>query len=375
MRVAAVAVAALLVLSGCNAFAPGGGGSDGDAVTPTLTPAPVPEAESLRTPTPTQTECLAPRVAADERTPLPPPATPAPLPTVNGTIDGATLVARHASVLANHSFALRIGATEIESMPGGAAFTYEGVSLGFESVQVFAVAGTVYRLHRTDAGVSVTTTEYRPGSTDTGWYLDALTGRDWLAERVGRYDYTQVGTRTWNGTEVRVLRDEFDGQALVGPGEAMSVNSTVLVDGRGVVRHVRHVRTIRRDEGDEIVETSEVGTFAVTGVGSVTVSRPEEFCVPGSAVVTATETAAPSTGANGSTATATPNASAGPFTAPGTTESATATASRTVTEAPAAIVRSSAATASGRTRTFAVSATRGGGRESDTATERARTGR
>ncbi|WP_436926601.1 hypothetical protein [Halosimplex amylolyticum] len=335
MRLTVAVVALVLVLAGCNALPTGG---NDRPETATLTPVEVPDAEPVRTATPTPTDCLAPRVAPAERTPEPTPATPVPLPTENGTVDGSALVARHAAALENRSFAARIGPTRIESMPGATAFTYEGVSLGFESVRVFAVAGTIYRLHETEAGVSVSQQPYRPDSPETDWYLDALTGRDWLAERLGRLDYRRVDTRTWNGTEVRVFNDTFDGEALVGAGETLSIDSTVFVDRRGVVRYVRHVRTVRSDEGDEIVATTDIETFSVPAVGSVTVTRPDAFCVPSADVV-----------AVSTPASATANATAGPFTAiRDPTDSGTAGESATVTrDSPAATVDPSTATASG----------------------------
>jgi len=275
-------VALLVVASGCNVFGTGVGGGEGSE-TPTLTPVPVPEAEPVRT-TPGAEECLAPRVADPDRTPAPTPSTPVPLGAENGTVSGAVLVDRHTARLANHSFALRVGATEIESMPQATAFTYEGVSLGFSAVRVFAVAGTTYRLHETGEGVTVGEHPYNRDSPESDWYVEVLTGTHWLTDRVGSLGYRQVDTRTWNGTEVRVLRDTFDGEALVGTGEAVSINSTVFVDRRGVIRHVRHVRTIQSDEGDDIATATEVQTFTVTEVGTVTVSRPDAFCVASSAV-------------------------------------------------------------------------------------------
>ena len=299
-----VVVALLVVLAGCNAFA--GGGSEVDrSTTPTLPPGEVPTAESLRTPTPTRTECLAPRVAADDRTPPPTPTTPVPLARTNGTVSGDAVVAAHGAALANYSFALRMGGTRVRSMPGATAFTYEGVTLGFQSVRVFAVAGTIYRLHQVEDGVAVDRRPYDPDSRASAWYRDALTGENWLDERVGQYNYTQVGTRTWNGTEVRVLEEARDIEVLVGSGEALTVESTLLVDRRGVVRHVRHVRTIRRDTLDGIVNTTDVETFTVDAVGGVTVRRPDAFCVPGSEAVTAATPAGNATAGTDRSATVT----------------------------------------------------------------------
>ncbi|QLH81767.1 hypothetical protein [Halosimplex pelagicum] len=327
-----VVVALLVVLAGCNAFA-GGDGTDRPG-TATLTPVEVPTAESLRTATPTSTECLAPRVAADDRTPAPTPATPVPLAAANGTVDGDAIVAGHGAALDDHSFSLRMDGTRVRAMPGAAAFTYEGVTLGFQSVQVFAVAGTIYRLRQVEGGVSVAQRPYDPDSPGSTWYRDALTGENWLDERIGGYNYTHIGTRTWNGTEVRIFEEARDIEVLVGSGEALSVESTVFVDRRGVVRRVRQVRTLQRDTIDGIVNTTEVETFSVGEVGGVTVSRPDAFCVPGSEAVTVT-TPGPNATAAGSDrspdATVTtstdraPTATAdGTASAPSTTGSATA---------------------------------------------------
>ncbi|WP_436930955.1 hypothetical protein [Halosimplex halobium] len=329
-----VVVALLVVLAGCNAFG-GPAGDTADPDTPTLTPAEVPTAESLRTATPTPTECLAPRVAADDRTPPPTPATPAPLPTTDGIVAGTDLVASHGAALDNYSFALRMDGTRVRATAGASAFTYEGVTLGFRSVRVFAVAGTVYRLRQVEDGVAVDRRPYGPDSPGSAWYRDALTGENWLDDRIGPYNYTRVGTRTWNGTEVRVFEEARDIEILVGSGEAMTVESTVLVDRRGVVRHVRHERTIQRDTIEGVVNTTSIDTFTVTEVGGVAVRRPDAFCVPGPDVV----------------AVNTPDANA---TVAGTDPSSNATTGTPLapTDAgPAPTVTTSALTASGRTLT------------------------
>lgn len=314
-----IVVALLVVLAGCNAFADGNGEAEQSA-TSTLTPAEVPTAESLRTPTSTPTECLAPRVAADDRTPPPTPATPAPLPTTNGTVSGADLVASHAAALDNYSFALRMDGTRVRAMPGAVAFTYEGVTLGFRSVRVFAVAGTVYRLRQVEDGVAVDRRPYGPDSPESAWYRDALTGQNWLGERVGSYNYTQVATREWNDTEVRVFEEAREIEVLVGSGEALTVESTVMVDRHGVVRHVRQERTLQRDTLEGIVNTTEVETFTVDEVGGVAVRRPDAFCVPRSAVVTVT----------------TPRANRTAVTSTGTDRAPTATAATGTESAPSA---------------------------------------
>lgn len=273
----AVTVAVLLVLAGCS----GPGGLSGDrAETVTLTPAPVPEDD--RTAVGTRTTCLAPAAAASERTPRPMPETPVPIPGENGTVRGDDLVERHLAALSDHGFALRVDSTRVTSLPDGAAFRFNGSLLGFGPVQLYAVGGTIYRRHETDDGVSVTTTGYDPGSERAEWYLDVLTGDVWLSERVARSNYRFVGTRTWNDTAVRVF-ESTRAVTLTESGQVVPANSTVLVDRRGIVRHVRHVSLL---EDPDIAPRVE--TYTVTEVGSVSLSRPAAFCVPASDAATPT---------------------------------------------------------------------------------------
>lgn len=269
------AVAVLVVLAGCSGLAAPSGDQ---AETATLTPAPVPETD--RTPTGEQTTCLAPRAAATERTPRPTPATPVPVPGENGTVRGADLVERHLDALTTRGFRLRVDGTRVTSVSGGAAFRFNGSLLGFGPVQLYAVGGTIYRLHETDDGVSVTTTANSPGSERAQWYLDVLTGDVWLSERVTRSHYRFVGTRTDNGTAVRVF-ESTRAVTLTENGETVRANSTVLVDRRGVIRHVRHVSRSGDPDAAHRVET-----YIVTAVGSVSLSRPAAFCVPESDAAT-----------------------------------------------------------------------------------------
>jgi hypothetical protein len=190
---------------------------------------------------------------------------------------------------------------------------------------VFAVAGTIYRLRQVEGGVAVDRRPYGPDDPESSWYRDALTGKNWLDERIGSYNYTQVATREWNGIEVRVFEEAREIEVLVGSGEAMTVESTVMVDRRGVVRHVRHERTIQQDTIEGVVNTTSIDLFTVSEVGSVTVRRPDAFCVPRSEVVTATTPRANGTTSNATAAnrttpvgTDTDSAPVGPATATAT---------------------------------------------------------
>ena len=266
-----VAVAVLIVLAGCS----GPGGASGDrAETATLTAAPVPEGD--RPIAGNRTTCLAPAAAASDRTPRATPETPVPIRGENGPVRGADIVERHLAAIADHGFTLRVDSTRVTSLPDGAAFRFNGSLLGFGPVQLYAVGGTIYRRHETDDGVAVTTTVYDPDSERAEWYLDVLTGEVWLSERVSRSHYRFVGTRTWNDTAVRVF-ESTRAVTLTESGQVVAANSTVLVDRRGIVRHVRHAS--RPDDPDA---APRVETYTVTEVGSVTLSRPPAFCVPAS---------------------------------------------------------------------------------------------
>jgi hypothetical protein len=276
-----VPVALLLVLAGCSGFA----GPDGErAATETLTPAPVPEPDPVRTPG-GATTCLAPRAVATTGTPPPTPATPAPLPVENGTVRGDQLVERHLATLVDHSFSLRAGETSVTSMAGGVAFSFEGTLLGFGPVRMYAVGGTLYRLKETDRGVTVTTTAYDGDSERRTWYFDVLSGEVWLSERVGRSTYRAAGTRTWNGTAVRVF-ESTRAVTLTDAGRTVPANSTVLVDRRGLIRRVRHVSAVATAQS--ATREVRVETYAVDDVGTATLSRPDAFCVPAAEAVTPT---------------------------------------------------------------------------------------
>ena len=271
----AVAVAVLVVLAGCSGLERS---SDDRMGTTTMTPAPVPAGD--RTAIGGRTTCLAPPAGASDRTARPTPETAGPIPGENGTVRGAALVERHLDAIAAHGFTLRTNSTRVTSLPGGTAFRFNGTLLGFGPVRLYAVGETIYRLHETDDGLSVTTTVYDPGSERVEWYLDVLTGDVWLSERVARSHYRFVETRTWNDTTVRVF-ESTRAVTVTENGEPVTATSTVLVDRRGILRHVRHVS--RPTETDA---APRVATYTVTQVGSVTLSRPAAFCVPTSEVAT-----------------------------------------------------------------------------------------
>jgi len=282
---AVVVVALVALLSGCNAL--GGTGGNGAATdSPVVSPAPVPsQAPTASTATERPGTCLAPPPATPGPSTATTPAEPAALPGTGDVVNGSALVDHHARTLATQRFHLRIGnGTNVWAMPRAAAFTYEGFELGLKTSRAYAAGGTLYTLDLSRGDYRVVREPYRTGSPTNQRLLASLTGRTWLADRLARYDYAVVDTRTWNGVDVRVLRDTLEQRLLLGPESPynglLDVNSTVYVDRRGIVRRVRHVRDLEIQVGiDEYENVTQVHTLRVPSVGSTRVFRPADFCV------------------------------------------------------------------------------------------------
>jgi len=277
-----VAVAVLVLASGCNAIG-------GVEPTPAeaVTPAPVPTVGTVETAESTATDhedCVVPRPgAAPESTP-PPRAEPVALPVVDGRVNGSALAALHGRHLSNYSFHLRAGSSgEVWSLPDAAAFTYEGIGLGIGAPWTYAIGGQIYTL-RTDNGQLVF--DERPYGVDSATrerLRTVLTGEQWLTTHVGPYNYSVVGTRSVDGTELRVLRDTIEEPFLRRPdaraAALLYVNSTLFVDRHGIVRSVRHVERLRYGPSAGIPNETRVTTFAVDQVGTADLHRPAAFCV------------------------------------------------------------------------------------------------
>jgi hypothetical protein len=283
----AVAVALLVLLSGCNAF--GGSGGDGPVDGSTVSPAPVPVLETTEaTPTPTPGRCLAPRPAAPTNRTLGTPAETAALPGRDGVVNGSALVERHVGRLANHRFHLNVSdGTDVRSMPDAAAFAFEGIGIGVPATHGYAVGGSLYTIEPEKGEVRVVQRPYRLGSETNERYVRLLTGGEWLADRVGDLDYELVDTTTRNGTEVRVLRDTMDQRLLLGPDAPfpgiVGINATLYVDRRGIVRHARYVRDIQYEVRTGVYRNvTEVETLTVDELGTARVRRPGDFCVAAS---------------------------------------------------------------------------------------------
>ena len=294
MRRAVVLVTLVVLLSGCSVF--GGTSQSGDATdSPVVSPAPVPtEPPTQSTATDRPGTCLVPPPATPGPRSASTPAEPVALPSVGDVVNGSALVDLHARALATQRFHLRIeNGSEVWAMPDLAAFTYQGFELGLKTSRAYAAGGTLYTLDLSRDDRRVVRRPYEVGSPTNERLRATLTGRTWLADRLGRYNYSVVDTRIWNGVEVRVLRDTLDQRLLLGPESPydglLDVKSTVYVDRRGIVRRVRHVRNLEIQVGiGEYENVTQVRTMAVPSVGSTRVFRPAEFCVrdPDSVTVT-----------------------------------------------------------------------------------------
>jgi len=339
-------VAVLVLTSGCNAI-----GNAGPSPAETVTAAPVPAVETANRTTTDRADCAAPRPGpAPESTPAPRDE-PVALPIAEGRINGSALAALHGRSLSNYSFHLRAGSSgEVWALPDVAAFTYEGIGLGagLGSTQSgapwsYAIGGRLYSL-RTDNGQLVFDERpYRADSPERDRLRRALTGERWLASRVAPYNYTVVGTRTVNGTELRVLEDTLDQPVLRRPdpraGAMLEVNSTLYVDRYGIVRAARHVERLRYVPKAGIPNETRVSTLEVDRIGTADLHRPAAFCVTNPDAMrtaaptdsqTATHTGPTTVDTSASNASAvdtpTPNPPAGAqTTAPPTTPAATRT--------------------------------------------------
>jgi len=279
----AVAVALLVLLSGCNAF----GGAPEPTPEETVTPVDVPTDDPVATTTETNTpgNCVAPRPAAAPGSTPAPRAEPITLPDPDGdgAVTGRDLTVLHGRALSNYSYHLRTGSTvEVWSLPDAAAFTSEGVGFGVGWPWAYAVGGRLYTLRSDRGDLVFSERPYGPDSATRQRLASVLTGEQWLLEQTGPFNYTVVDTREYDNTSVRVLRDTTDEGLVVESspltGALLFVNSTLYVDDHGIVRHVRHVEQLRYGPTDDIPNRTTVRTLAVDRVGTVEIHRPAAFC-------------------------------------------------------------------------------------------------
>ncbi|WP_262180348.1 hypothetical protein [Haloarcula laminariae] len=220
-RVRRMLVLAVVVLAGCS----GAFGGDTSSDTPELTPAPVPTASAPELSLPV---------------------------TADGTPAVGRIIADHRAALSTRDFHRRV------VVGGNLSTTDVWVDRDGKRTRVRHVTDTTDEAvvadgrryeRRADGSVRVS-----PG----GWelpYVDSASGRFVLQRHVAGLVYERTDTVTRNGTEMAVLRANTTDSTLSRPGSRtiVAANSTLYVDGNGIVRAMDHreryaggtVRTVR----------------------------------------------------------------------------------------------------------------------------------
>lgn len=298
-RVHLLALAVVVVLAGC----PGGSGDHG-----TVTPAPVatpPTQSPSSTPVPCDVPTVAPPADGDPSAPQTngggrvPPAdggtpstptggdTPTPqtptvaVPVQNGTVNATALVDRHDRVLHNYSYELR-GPDYLLQVDPAASALRARVRKPLSSVRHYVVDGTRYTYSFRQGGQA----RYQVHSYDADRFrggfgsVYSLTGSRRVHEALSLWPH-RVEERRPDGWVVLTAADPPSGDDVIdrqaGDGRVVhSLNSTVLVDRRGIVRSVEQEYTL-------VTENDTRRTFQrslnVTDVGTATVERPRWVCV------------------------------------------------------------------------------------------------
>jgi hypothetical protein len=299
MRRAALTVlfAVAVVLAGCP--------SDGDAGG-TLTPAdvpPVPTEPPTPTPLPERSvECAVP-------TPPPAPAVQpevaqesASVPTEDAVVDATELVERHESALSAYRYRLAASDRSISVTENRSAFQAT-VRTSVATISHYAIDGTRYSYYFEDGGrARYGVAEYVPAPSTTvfGGSLSVTGGP--TVERVLRAYPHRVHTVRENGWTV-VRATEATPANATSDG-ITTLNSTVVIDRRGIVRRVE----TRVATGPE-AGTAPTGNVSlwITDLGDAAVERPDWVCTAAARLGTA--------GGDGRTATADGNDAARPHVA------------------------------------------------------------
>lgn len=303
-RAHALALAVAVVLAGCPAASSDGG---------TVTPAPVPSPGAQDASTPEPLPCDVPRAESPDETPTTVPLSMSvETPTENGTVNATALIDRHDRTLREHRYQLRAPGLFVQSDPAAPALRVRA-NTSLTAVRHYVVDGVRY------------TYSYREGGQQRyevhGFSADAfergfgsvysLTGSDRLTEALSVAPH-RVETRRADGWVVMRADDavaadettavppngtavtgEPDGTEVTGESNGTatrtdeptprvtartvrSLNSTVLVDRRGIVRSVEQRFEVQEDGG---ANRTVVRSFAVTEVGSAHVERPRWVCI------------------------------------------------------------------------------------------------
>lgn len=291
-RAHALALAVAVVLAGC----PAASTDDG-----TVTPAPVPSPGSQEASTPEPLPCDVPTAEPPDETPTTVPLLlPVETPIENGTVNATALVERHDRTLRDHRYQLTAPGLLVQVDPGAPALRVRANS-SLTAVRHYVVDGTRYTYAYREGGQQrYEVHNHSAEAFERGFgSVYSLTGSDWLAEALSvaphrvetrradgwvviRADASTMEDGTTlpsgeNGTEATdTSTDAADPTPRVAARTVRSLNSTVLVDRRGIVRSVQQRFEVREDSG---ANRTVVRSFSVTDVGTATVERPRWVCI------------------------------------------------------------------------------------------------
>lgn len=280
-RAGVVALALLTILAGC----PG----DGD-VEDTVTPADVPEVPSpTTTSTPASTvDCgVASPPPAPDRTPAPP-SDPASVPESDGVVDAVVLADRHASALSAHRYRLETSGRSVFATANRSALRASFGRSG-SPISTYAIDGTRYTYYFEDGGrqrFGVSAYDGGPTLTDFGGTV-SLTGEPTVERVLSTYHHRVATVRENGWTVLRASQDTLGEDEIVG---LKSLNSTVLVDRRGIVRRID--TRVAPDPGTD-VPLSGTTSLSITQVGDAAIDRPSWVCSAVDQVGTVSETPTP----------------------------------------------------------------------------------
>lgn len=270
-RVGVLALALVTILAGCPA--------DGD-VDATVTPADVPD---LPSPTPTATPPDSLTIDCDVPTPPPapdaqpePPSGPASIPLEDGVVNGSALADRHETVLSNYRYRLAAPDRSIFAAANWSALRATVGESG-STISHYAVDDTKYTYYFEDGGrtrFGISSYEPGPSLTDFGG-TTSLTGRPTIERVFSAYPHRVDRVRADGWTVLRATHEEWVGSE---DASVEYLNSTVLVDRRGIVRRV-DTRVVPEETADGDVPLAGTTTLWVTHVGSATFDRPDWVCM------------------------------------------------------------------------------------------------
>lgn len=266
-RLGIVALALAMVLAGCPAMT--------DSAE-TLTPAPVPPIE-MSSAKDTAT-CAVPSPPDLPGSPPPAPVAPAAIPTENGTVNVTALLARHEATLREQGYRLDTPMATVKAAPNRTAVVASSRAY-LVALAHYVVDDHQYTYAFSDgAGRWLHVKRYDSGSISSVLGTNvSLTGVDAINRTLGTYPHEVARVRDDNWTVLRASLDE-NTTMIVGDREIRRLNSTVLVDTRGIVRSVeRETVYTYLDHRSEVVYTSNV-SISVTDVGNTSVERPPWVC-------------------------------------------------------------------------------------------------